>query len=158
MSNSLWPHGLQHTRLPCLPLSPRVYKTHVYWFSDAIQPSHSLSLPSPPALSLSYHQGLFQWVPSGGQSIGASTSASVLSKSIQGWFPLRLTGLISSLSKGLSQESSPAPRYQFFSAQPFLWSKFYNHTWLMEKPQLWLYAPLSAKQYLCFLIRSLGFS
>ena len=60
-------------------------QTHVYCIGDATQPSHPLSPPSPPALSLSQHQGLFQWVTSllasGGQSIGASTLASVLAVS-----------------------------------------------------------------------------
>ena len=53
-------------------------QTHVHWVSDAIQPSHPLSPPSLPALNLSQHQGLFQWITSGGQCIGASASASVL--------------------------------------------------------------------------------
>ena len=57
MFDSLWPHGLQHTRLPC----PSLYllefaQTHVHWVTDAIQPSHPLSLPSPLALNLSQHQ------------------------------------------------------------------------------------------------------
>jgi len=73
---------------------------HVHRVGDAIQPSHPVSSPSPPALNLSQHQGLFQWVASGGQSIRAS--ASVLPMNIQGWFPLGLTGLISLLSGGLS--------------------------------------------------------
>ena len=57
---------------------------------DAIQPSHPLSSPSPPTFNLSQHQGLFQWVKfcaSGGQSVGASASASVLLMNIQDWFP-----------------------------------------------------------------------
>ena len=73
--------------------------------SDAIQPSHPLSPPSPPALSFPQHQGLFQWVSSSHQvavSIGASVSASVLPMNIQGWFPLGWTGWISLLSKGRS--------------------------------------------------------
>ena len=70
------------------------------------------------------------------------------------WFDL-LT-IQGTLSRVFS--STTVWKHQFFSAQPFLWSKFHVHTWLMEKPQLWLYAPLSAKQCLCFLIRSLGFS
>ena len=81
-------------------------QTHVHWVSDAIQSFHPLSSPFPSALSLSQHQGLFQWVsslPSGGQSIGASASVSVLSMNIQDWFPLGLTDLISLLSKGLSR-------------------------------------------------------
>ena len=71
-------------------------------FGDAIQPSHPLSPASPPAFNLSQDQGLFQWV-SGGQSIGLSPSASILPKNIRGWFSLGLTGLISLLSKGLSE-------------------------------------------------------
>ena len=43
---------------------PEFTQTHVHWVSDAIQPSHPLSFPSPPAFSLSHHQGLFQWVSS----------------------------------------------------------------------------------------------
>ena len=103
MSNSLWTRGLRHARLPCPSLSPEVSQIHVHWVSDAIQPSHPLPSPSPPALSLSQHQGLFQcqFSPSGGQSIGASASASVLPMIIQDWFPLGLTGLISVQSKGL---------------------------------------------------------
>ena len=65
--NSLWPHEPQHTRSPCPSQTPGVYQTHVHWVSDAIQPSHPLSSPSPPALNLSQHQGLFQWVSSSNQ-------------------------------------------------------------------------------------------
>ena len=64
MSNSLQPHGLQHARLPCPSSLPELAQTHVHWVSDAIQPSHSLSSPFPPAFNLSQHQGLFQWVSS----------------------------------------------------------------------------------------------
>ena len=80
-------------------------QTHVHWVVNAIHPSHPLSSPSPPALNLSHHQGLFQLVnsASGGQNIRASASASVLPMNIQGWFRLELTGLISLLSKGLSR-------------------------------------------------------
>ena len=54
MSNSLWPHGLQHARLPCPSLSPRLAQTHVHWVSDAIQPSHPLLAPSPVAGGWNY--------------------------------------------------------------------------------------------------------
>ena len=84
-------------------------QTHVHWVGDTIQPSHPLSSPSPPAFKLFQHQGLFQWVQlfaSGGQSIGASVSASVLLMNIQSWFLLGLTGLISLKSKGLSRAFS----------------------------------------------------
>ena len=80
-------------------------KTPVHWVSDAIQPSHPLLSPFPPALSLSQHQGFFpvsQLFASGGQIIGASALASILPVNIQSWFPLRLTGLIFLLSKGVS--------------------------------------------------------
>ena len=62
MSDSLQPHGLQHTRPPCPHQLPEFTQTHVHWVSDAIQPSHILSSPSPPTFNLSQHQGLFQWV------------------------------------------------------------------------------------------------
>ena len=67
VSDSLRPHGLQHARPLCPLLSPGVCQVHVHWISDAIQPSHPLSSPSPPALNLSQHQGLFQWVSSSHQ-------------------------------------------------------------------------------------------
>ena len=70
---------------------------------------------------------------SGGQSIGAS--AWVLPMNIQDWCPLRLTGLISLLSKGLSVFSSTTvQKHQFFGTQPSLWSSSKIHTWLLEKP------------------------
>ena len=63
VSDSLRPHGLQHTRPPCPSLTPEFAQTHVHWVGDAIQPSHPLSCPSP-ASNPSQHQGLFQWVSS----------------------------------------------------------------------------------------------
>ena len=59
MSDSLRPHGSQHTRPPCPSSIPR---THVPRIGDAIPPSHPLSSPYPPAPNPSQHQGLFQWV------------------------------------------------------------------------------------------------
>ena len=105
-----------------------VAQTHVHWVSDAIQPSHPLSSPSPPAFSLSQHQHLFQWVSSLHQSIGISASASVLPKNIQDWFPLGFTGLISLQSKGLSRVfSNTVQKHQFFGAQASLWLDPHNH-------------------------------
>ena len=66
MSDSLWPHELQHTRPPC-PLPTPGVQTHIHWVSDAIQPSHPLSSPSPPAPNPSQHQSLFQWINSSHQ-------------------------------------------------------------------------------------------
>ena len=62
VSNFLQPHRLQHSKLPVLHYLPEFAQTHVHWVSDAIQPSHPLSPPSPLALNISQHQGLFQWV------------------------------------------------------------------------------------------------
>ena len=67
VSKSLQPHGMQHARLPCPSLSPGVCSTHVHWASDAIQPSHPLSPPFPPAFTLVQYQGLFQGVGSSHQ-------------------------------------------------------------------------------------------
>ena len=92
---------------------------------------HPLLPASSIAFSLSCHQGLFQgplMLPaSSGQSIGALASASVFSMSIQGWFPLGLTGLISLQSKGLSRvfSGTTIQRHQFFGIQPSFWSKSY---------------------------------
>ena len=112
-------------------------QTHVHWVNDAIQSSHPLLPSSPPALSLSHHRGLFQFrlLASGGQSIGASVSATVLPMNIQGWFPLGLTGLISLLSKRLSRvfSNTTIGRHQFFGPQPSLWSNSHIRTWLLEK-------------------------
>ena len=67
VSDSLRPHEPQHARPPCYHQLPESTQTHVHRVSDAIQPSHSLSSPSPPALNLSQHQGLFQGVSSSHQ-------------------------------------------------------------------------------------------
>ena len=64
VSDSLWHHGLQHTRLSCPSPTPGATQTHVHWVRDAIQPSHPLLSPSPPTFNLSQHQGLFQWISS----------------------------------------------------------------------------------------------
>ena len=89
------------------------------------------------------------------KSIGASASVN-----IQGWFPLGLAGLISLQFKGLSRifSSTTIRKHKFFGLHPSLWSNFHIHMWLLEKPWLWLYGPLSAKWCLCFLINSLGLS
>ena len=118
---------------------------------------------SPFAFCLSQHQGFFpmsQLFPSGGQSIGASATASVLPMNIQDWFLLGLTGLISLLSKGLSRvfSSTIVRKHQFFSVQPSWWSSEHIHIWLLEKPQIWQDGPLRAKQCLYFFICCLGLS
>ena len=69
MSDSLWPHGLQHTRPPCHHQLLEFTQTHLHWVDEAIQPSHPLSSPSPLTLNLTQHQGLFQWVSSSYQVV-----------------------------------------------------------------------------------------
>ena len=73
-------------------------QTHVYQDSDAIKPSHPLTLPSPFAFKLSQHPSfpMSQLFISGSQSIGASALATVLPMNIEGWFPLLFTGIFSS--------------------------------------------------------------
>ena len=113
-----------HCRTPGFPVLhclPEFAQTHVHWVGDAIQPSHPLLPSSPPALYLSQHQGLFQWVglfASGGQSIEAS--ASDLPVNIQGWFPLVLIGLISLQSTGLSRVFSSTTIQSLNSSVPTL--------------------------------------
>ena len=105
MSSSLQPHELQHTRLPCPSLSPWVCSNSCP-LSQWCHPTTSSSVvPFPSSLqffpaSESFPSQLFT---SGGQNIRASTLASVLPMDIQGWLSLRLTGLVSLQSKGLSK-------------------------------------------------------
>ena len=113
VSNSLWPHELQHARPPCPSPTPEVHPNPCpssLWchppFSSSVIPVSSCPQSFPASGSFPMSQ-LF---PSGGQSIGASTSASVPGMNIQDWFHLRLTGLNSLLSKGL-QETSPPPQF-----------------------------------------------
>ena len=106
VSNSLWPYGLQHARLPCPSLSPGACSNScpLSWWC---QPTISSSvIPFFSYLQYFPAQGSFlkSWLfTSGGQSTGASASAPVLPMNIQDWFPLGLTGLISLQSKGLSR-------------------------------------------------------
>ena len=84
---------------------------------------------------------------SGDQSIGVSTSASVLPMNIQDWFPLRWTGWTSLQSKGLSRvfSNTTVQKHQFFGVQLSSQPNSHIHTWLLEKPKLWLDGHLLAK-------------
>ena len=139
VSNSLQPHGLQHASPPCPSPTPRVYSNSCplnQWchptISSSVIPfsSHLQSFPASGSFQMS------QFFPSGGQSIRASASASVLPMNIQDWFPLGWTGWISLLSKGLSRvfSTTTVQKHQFFSAQLSLHSNSHIHTWLLEKP------------------------
>ena len=123
--------------MPGLPVHhqlPEFTQTHAHWVGDCTQPSHPLSSPSPPALNLSQHQGLFLFT-SGGQSIGVSASTSVLPMSTQDWSPLGWTGWMSLQSKRLSRVfcNTTVQKHQFFGAQLFSQSNSHIHTWLLEK-------------------------
>ena len=112
---------------------PESVQTHVHWVGDAIQPPHPLLLPSVvPSIRVFSNESA---LCIGGQSIGASTLASVLPMNIQGWFPLGLTGLISSQWKELSRvfSSTTIQKHQFCGAQPSLWFSSHIHTRLLEK-------------------------
>ena len=122
VSDSLWSHGLQHTRFPILHYVPDFAQTHVHWVNDAIQSSHPLSPPSPPALSLSQHHGLFQWVSSLHQVakvLEFQRQHQSFTVNIQDWFPLRWTGLTSLQSKGFSRvfSNTTVQKHQFFGTQ-----------------------------------------
>ena len=141
VSNSLWPHGLQHTRPPCQSSTPRVYSDSCpssQWchstISSSVVPFSSCLLSFPASGSFPMNQFFI----SGGQSTGVSASASVLPMNIQDWFPLGWTGWIFLKSKGLSRvfSNTTVQKHQFFGAQLSLWSNSHIHTWLLEK--LWL--------------------
>ena len=150
---------LQHTRLPCPSPSPRVCSNSCslsQWCPPTISRSVIPFSSCPQSFPASGSFLMGQFFASGGQSIGAS--ASVLQMNIQGWFSLRLTGLLSLRSKELSSVFSSATiwKHKFFSTQPSLWSSSHICACLWEKPWLWLFGPLWAKWCLCFLICSLG--
>ena len=137
VSDCLWPHGLQHARLPCPSLS-----------LEACSISCPLSRWCHPTISCSVVPFFFclQSFPASGsfpvnrlftsddQSIGASASASVLPVNIQDWFPLGWTGLISLLAKGHSRVFSSTTVLKNQFCGPFLWSNSHIHTQLLEKP------------------------
>ena len=122
MFESLWPHGLYHTRLPCPSPSPGVYSNSCplsWWCHPTISSSvvpFSSCLQSFPA---SESFPMTQFFASGGQSIGVSASASVLPMNIKDWFPLGWTGWISLQSRGLSRafSNTTVQKHQFFSPQ-----------------------------------------
>ena len=125
VSDSLWPHGLKHTRFPCpsprpgacsnsCPLSQGCHRT----ISSSFGPVFSClqSLPASVSFPMS-------WLcASDGQRIGTSASASALPMNIQDWFPLGLTGLISLQFKGLSKvfSNTSVQGHNFFGAQPVI--------------------------------------
>ena len=139
VSDSLWPHWLQHTKLPCPSPTPGVHSNPCplsRWchptISSSVVPFFSClqSFPASESFPIS------QYFTSSGQSTWVSALASVLPMNIQDWFPLGWTGWISLQSKWLSRafSNTTIQKHQFFSTQLCLWSNSYIHTWLLEKP------------------------
>ena len=122
MSDSLWPHGLQHTRPPCPSPTPGVYSNSCplsQWCHPTISSSvvpFSTCLQSFPASGSFPMSQLFA---SGGQSTGVAASASVLTMNIQDWFPIGWTGWIFLQSKELSRvfSNTTVQKHLFFGAQ-----------------------------------------
>ena len=139
VSDSLWPHELQHARPPCPSPTPGVHsdpRPSSQWchpaISSSVVPFSSCSQSLPASESFPVSQ-LFTW---GGQSTGVSALASVLPKKSQGWSPSEWTGWISLQSKGLSRvfSNTTAQKHQLFCAPLSLWSNSHIHTWPLEKP------------------------
>ena len=138
VSDSLWPCGLLHARLPCPSPTPEGAWTHVHWVSE---PSNHLILCHPllflPSIFLSIRVFskesvlCIRW-----PKYWSFTLASALPMNIQDWFPLGWTGFISLQSKGLSRvfSNTTDQKHQFFGAQLSSQSNSHIHTWLLEKP------------------------
>ena len=138
VSESLWPHGLQHTKPPCPSPTPRVYPNSCplsWWYHPTISYSVVLfscchqSFPPSEVFQMS------QFFASGGQSIGVSASTAVLAMNTQDWSPLGWTGWISLQSKGLSRVfSNKTVQKHQFGAQLSSQSNSHIHTRPQEKP------------------------
>ena len=122
MSDSLWPHGLQHAKPPCPSPTPRVYSNSCpfsQWCHPTISSSVVLFSSCLQSFPASGSFPVSQLFATGGQSIGVSASASVLPINLQDWFPLGWTGWISLQSKELSSvfSNTTVQKHEFFSAQ-----------------------------------------
>ena len=124
--------------LPVHHQHPEFTQIHVHWVREAIQPSHPLSSPSPPAPNPSQHQSLFQWVNSSMRwpKYWSFSFSIIPSKEIQDWSPSEWTGWISLQSKGLARvfSNTTVQKHQFFGALPCSQSNSHIHTWPQEKP------------------------
>ena len=138
MSDSFWPHGLQHTRPACPSPTPGVHPNPCpssRWCHPAISSSvvpFSSPLQSFPASGSFPMSQLFT---TGVQSNGVSSSASDLPVNVQDWLPLRWTGWIFLQSRGLSRvfSNTAVQKHQFFDAQLSSQSNSHIHIWLLEK-------------------------
>ena len=129
----------------------KLAQIHVHWVGDAMQPSHPLLSPSPPALNLSQHQGLFQWISPSHQVAKVlefwlqhqSFPWIFRTDFLKGWLVWSPCGEFEGLPRVFS--NTTVQKQQFFGAQLSLRSNSHIHTWLLEKPQLWLDGPLLVK-------------
>ena len=133
MSDSLWPHGLQHPRLHCPSPTPGACSNScpLCWGCHPTISSSVVTFAScPQSFPASGSFPMSQFFASGDQIIGVSASTSVFSMNIQDWFPLGLTGLISLLSEGLSGvfSNTTVQKHQIFGAQFSLYSNSHIHT------------------------------
>ena len=132
------PGGLQHTRLPCPSLFLEVCSNSYplsQWCYLTISFSATRFSFCPQSFPASGCFPMSRFFISGGQSIRALASVSVLPVNIHGWFPLGLTRFLSLQSKGLSGVFSSAVwKHQIFGTKPYLWSNSHIHTWPLEKP------------------------
>ena len=126
---------------PGLPVHhelPESTQTHVHWISDAIQPPHPLSAPSPPALSLSQHQGVFQRIGSSHQ-VAKALEFQLQHQSFQhpGLISFRMGGLdllaVQGTLKSLLQHHSSKASILWYSAF-FMARLSHPYIWLLEKP------------------------
>ena len=139
VSDSLLPHELQHTRPPCPSPTPGVYTGSCplsQWWHPTLSSSVSPFSSCPQSFPASGSFPMNQLFVSCGQSIGVSTSASVLPVNTQDWSPLGWTGWISLQSKGLSRvfSNTTVQKHQIFRAELSSQSNSHIHTWLLEKP------------------------
>ena len=139
VSDSLRPHGLQHARPSCPSPHPGVCPSSCplhQWCHQAISPCDTLFFFCPQPFPASGTFPMSQLFASDDQNTRASASAPVLPTSIQGWFPLRLTGLISLLYKRFSAvfSSTTVRRHQFFGTLPSLLSNSHNRMWSLGRP------------------------
>ena len=128
VSDSLWPHELQHARPPCPSLNGLMSIKSVMPSRHLILGRPLLLLPQSLPASESFPMSqLFAW---GGQSTGVSALASFLPKKFQGWSPSEWICWISLQSKGLSRvfSNTTVQKHQFFSAQPSSQSNSHIHT------------------------------
>ena len=139
VSNSLWPHELQHARPPCPSPTPRIHSNShpsSQWCHPAISSSVIPFSSCPQSLPASESFPMSQLFARGGQRTGVSALASFLPKKSQGWSPSEWTGWISLQFRGLSRvfSNTTVQKHQCFSTQPFSQSNSHIHTWPLEKP------------------------